>query len=462
MKERDYTPLLKELSEAYTKHAPRCAAIHEKAVRYLVDGGSNALRTIQPFPPRIASAQGAYVIDEDGNRILDFWQGHYGNILGHNPPVVTEALAKAFADGFGLQTGFTDQLQVEVAEILCRQTGSEQIRFTTSGTLATMYAMMLAKAHTGRNLFMKVGGGWHGGHLWGLKGVGYHEGFKEPDSAGLPASVVKEVVITQFNNPEQLKKDFRKYGDKLACFILEPVIGAGGLMPAQREYIQLARHLTEQYGVILIFDEVISAFRYRAGNVAALYRVQPDLMTLGKAIGGGMPVAAVAGRADLLKLAGSEYGGKVKFQGGTYAAHPAAMLAARVFLKYLIENESKIYPRLAEIGAKTRQAVTRAFTEEGIYVRFAGDCVDALPGTSLHMLLFPYQEGLELCTPEEVRNPHICDITLSEKVLQLALLLENVFTIHGLGCSTVAHTDADIQFLENACRNAARRIKPYL
>ncbi len=462
MPERNYSALLQELSDAYRKHSPRSAAIHQRAVKYLVDGGSNALRTIQPFPPRIVNAWGAYLVDEDDHQILDFWQGHYANILGHNPPVVTDALFQAFAEGFGLQTGFTDRLQVEVAEILCRQTGAEQIRFTTSGTLATMYAMMLAKAYTGRNLFMKVGGGWHGGHLWGLKGVGYHEGFKEPDSAGLPASVVKEVVITRFNNPEQLEKDFHKYGNKLACFILEPVIGAGGLMPARREYIQLARELTEKFGVILIFDEVISGFRYRAGNVAAFYGVQPDLMTLGKAIGGGMPVAAVAGRADLLQLAGSESGGKVKFQGGTYASHPAAMLAAKVFLTHLIKNESKIYPRLAEIGAQTRRAVIKAFEEEDIHVRFAGDCIDALPGASLHMLLFPYREGLELCTPEEVRNPHICDIELSEKVLQLAMLLENVFVMHGLGCTTYAHREADIERLAAACRNAARRIKPYL
>lgn len=462
MKSRDYSQLMQELSEAYAHHSPRSAAIHQTAVQYLVDGGSNALRTIDPFPPRIIAARGAYVTDEDQHQILDFWQGHYANLLGHNPEVVTRALSEAFANGFGLQTGFTDLLQVEVAEMLCRQTGAEQVRFTTSGTLATMYAMMLAKAFTGRNLFMKVGGGWHGGHLWGLKGVGYHEGFKEADSAGLPASVMKEVVITQFNNTEQLEKDFHRYGNKLACFIMEPVIGAGGLMPARREYIQRARELSEHYGVILIFDEVISGFRYRAGNVAALYRVQPDLMTLGKAIGGGMPVAAVAGRRELLQLAGSEHGGKVKFQGGTYAAHPAAMIAAKVFLQYLIENETQIYPRLAELGAKTRKVVTHAFEEEGIHVRFAGDRLTDLPGSSLHMLLFPYQEGLELSTPEEVRNPHVCDITLSEKVLQLALLLEDVFIMHGLGCTTLAHTEADLEYLGEACRRVARRIKPYL
>ncbi len=462
MKARDYSPLMAELAEEYRKHSPKSAALHEEAVEVLVDGGNNALRILQPFPPRIVHAQGAWVTDEDGHRILDFWQGHYANVLGHNPPVVTRALAQAMAEGYGLQTGFTDRLMIEVAEILCRQTGSERIRFTTSGTLATMYAMMLARAFTHRDLILKVGGGWHGGHLWGLKGVGYHDGFELADSEGLSTGTTQEVLITDFNDTEMLHRHFQSVGDKLACFILEPVIGAGGLMPATKEYVQAARERTEKHGVLLVFDEVISAFRFRAGNVGALYGVQPDMTTMGKAIGGGMPVAAVAGRGDILALSGLDGGAKVKFQGGTYAGHPASMLAAKSLLNHLVENEAEIYPKLARIGVKTRETVTRSFADEGIDVRFAGDRCNVVPGNSLHMLLFPYEKDLELRTPDEVRNPSICDINLSEKVLQLALLLEDVYTVHGIGCTTAAHTDEDIRFLGEACRRAAKRIKPYL
>jgi glutamate-1-semialdehyde 2,1-aminomutase len=402
------------------------------------------------------------VTDEDGHLLLDHWQGHYANVFGHNPSMVTEALAHAFEEGFGLQTGFTDLMQIEVAEILCRQTDSERVRFTTSGTLATMYAMMLARAFTKRELVLKVGGGWHGGHLWGLKGVGHHGGFDGVDSEGLSAGATEEVLITCFNNTELLHQHFQQYGDKLACFILEPVIGAGGLMPATREYVQAARELTEKHGVLLIFDEVISAFRFRAGNVGRLYGVHPELTTMGKAIGGGMLVAAVAGRADIMGMAGFDSGAKVKFQGGTFAAHPASLLAAKTFLSYLVEHESEIYPRMVDVAVKTRQTVASAFEEEGIYVRFAGDRIDVLPANSLHMLLFPYEEGLDLSTPEEVRNPSVCDITLSENVLQAALLLEDVFTVHGIGCTTAAHSEEDVRILGDACRRAARRIKPYL
>ncbi len=466
MTTRDHTRLLAELAEAYTQHSPKSAALHARAEQHLMDGGSHALRLIQPFPPRIVAAQGAWVKDEDGHDILDFWQGHYANVLGHNPQVITSALASAFETSFGLQTGFTDRLQVETAEILCRQTSTEQVRFTTSGTLATMYAILLARAFTERDLVMKVGGGWHGAQPWGLKGVSYYakngNGFQRVDTEGLPPAMTDEVVVTRYNDPQMLRDHFRQYGDRLACFIVEPFIGAGGFMPATREYLSTARELTHQYGVVLIFDEVISGFRFRAGDAGALYGMQPDLATFGKVMGGGMPVSAVAGRAELLRLAGREGGRKVKFSGGTYSGHPASMLAAKTLVSYLAAHEAEIYPRLAELGAKTRQTMETAFAKEGIYARCTGYGNEALPGSSMAMVHFPYEDGNPLDSPDGVFNPAVCDVTLSEKALQLALLLENVHVVHGLGSLSTAHTEADIEFLGEACRRVARRFKAWL
>jgi glutamate-1-semialdehyde 2,1-aminomutase len=466
MKTRDHTRLLAELAEAYAQHSPKSAALNEKAKQYLLDGGSHTLRLMHPFPPRIVSAKGAWVKDEDGHKVLDFWQGHHANVAGHNPEGVTSTLARAFEKGFGLQTGFTDRLQIETAEILCRQTGAERVRFTTSGSLATMYAILLARAFTGRDLMMKVGGGWHGGQPWGLKGVGFHadkdNGFQHVDTAGLPPAMIDEIVVTRFNDPDMLRDHFGQYGDQLACFIVEPFIGAGGFMPAAREYLRTARELTQQYGAVLILDEVISGFRFRAGDAGALYGVRPDLATFGKAIGGGMPVAAVAGRADIMGLAGRNGSGKVKFSGGTYSAHPASLLAGKTLMRYLVDHEGEIYSRLAELGDKARRTVEKAFAQEGIYARCTGYGNDALPSSSINMLLFPYQEGHELARPEDTRNPAVCDITLSEKVLQLALLLEDVHVVHGLGSVTAAHTEADIEFLGSACRRVARRLKASL
>ncbi|MCP4707284.1 MAG: aminotransferase class III-fold pyridoxal phosphate-dependent enzyme [Planctomycetes bacterium] len=292
--------------------------------------------------------------------------------------------------------------------------------------------------------------------------VGFHEGFDQVDSAGIPSEVTDKIVNTGFNDPEKLSDHFKKYGDKLACFLMEPIIGAGGLMPASLEYLQLARELTEKYGVLLILDEVVSAFHFRAGDAGALYGVKADLLCLGKAIGGGMPVAAVAGRADILDLVSKDGDGKVKFSGGTHSGHPASMIAAKVLMEYLVENEEKIYPAMARQAVKAREVIRQVFAEEGILVRFAGDRLDVLEGNSLHMMLFPYAADAELVKPEEVRNPAVCDIELSEKVTKLAFLLEGVFTVHGLGCTTYAHGDQEIRFLGEACTKVARRIKPYL
>jgi glutamate-1-semialdehyde 2,1-aminomutase len=466
LEKRDYEPLLAELERAYAEYAPRSAALHERAQTHLVDGGSHSLRLVRPFPPRLVTARGAWLTDEDGHNILDFWQGHLANILGHNPHVVTDALAHAFAEGFGLQTGFTDRLQVETAEILCQRTGAERVRFTTSGSLATMYAILLARASTGRDLVMKVGGGWHGAQPWALKGVYFRasggDGYQHVETEGLSPRLVDEVIVTGFNDPDRLRDLFGRYGDRMACFLVEPFIGVGGFLPATREYLQLARELTHHYGVLLMFDEVIAGFRFRAGDCGALYGIQPDLATFGKIIGGGMPVAAVAGRADVMNLAGRAGGNRVKFSGGTYSAHPASLLAAKTLMTYLVAHEDEIYPRLAELGERARRVLETAFIEEGVYARCTGYANGVLPGSSMFMLHFPYKLGAPLHRPEDAFDPALCDVTLSHKVLDLALLLEDVFMLHSHGALSTTHAEADIDLLDLACRRVTRRIKRYL
>ena len=466
MKKRDYTRLVADLSEAYGRHAPRSGALNQRALECLVDGGSHTLRLRQPFPPRIVAAHGAWVIDEDGHRILDFWQGHLVNILGHNPEALTSVLARGFEEGCGLQTGFADRLQVEVAELLCRQTGAERVRFTTSGTLGTMYAILLARAFTGRTLVMKVGGGWHGAQPWALKGIGYDaddgDGFQKVESAGVPVAVTDKVIVSDYNDPDRLRDHFREYGDRLACFIVEPFLGAGGYVPATLEYLRTARELADHYGVVLVFDEVISGFRFRAGSLGALYGVQPDLATFGKIVGGGMPVAAVAGRADVLELVGRAKGRRVKFSGGTYSAHPASLLAAKMLMEHLVAHEAEIYPRLAELGGQARRAMEAAFAREGIYACCTGHENEVLPGSSLFMLHFPYREEPCQGSLRDWHDPAVCDVVLREEVLDLALLLEDVFVVHSHGAVSAAHTEADLEVLAEACSRAARRIKPYL
>lgn len=466
MIKRDFTRLIKELHEEYSTKFPKSALINKRAKKYLVDGGSHTLRLFQPFPPRIVSAAGAWLKDEDGHDILDFWQGHLANILGHNPFLITEEISKAFKRGLGLQLGLTDKLQLETAEVLCRQTGAERARFTTSGSLATMYSCFLSRSFTGRDLIMKVGGGWHGSQPWGLKGIKYHSNSKGHynyvDSEGVPKTVTDDILITHFNDTNMLADQFRKHGEKIACLIIEPFLGSGGLIPASKEYLQNCRELTEHNGAVLILDEVISGFRFRAGNLGKLYGVQPDLATFGKIMGGGMPVAAVAGRKEIMDLIGAGGNNRVSFSGGTYSAHPASLLAAKTMMTYLVENEKKIYPHLAVMGENARKTMEGAFLEQGIFARCTGYSNDVIPGSSMITLHFPYDENVSIDDPEKIFDPSVCDVTLGRDIVTLALLLENVHILKGHGAVSTAHTEEELSFLGRACHQAARRIKPYL
>jgi glutamate-1-semialdehyde 2,1-aminomutase len=461
MRNQDYATLLSELSNEHHRRSPRSAAIHEDACRHLVDGGSHGIRIVEPFPPRITEALGGWMVDEDGHRILDLWQGHMANVLGHNPEVVTSALSEAFARGFGTQSGMVDALQADLAELVCRLTGAECLRFTTSGSLSTMYAVLMARSFTGRDIVMKAGGGWHGAQPMLLKGVAYRDdgvGFEGVDSKGLPSSLTDRIVVTRYNDPQRLVEDFATVGDDLACLILEPMLGAGGTIAATTEYLKLARELCTKHGALLILDEMITGFRFHPGGLGALHGVKPDLAIYGKALGGGMPVAAVAGRAEVMAEAGRATGPRVAFSGGTYSAHPSSMLAAKVFLEHLEDHADEIYPRLGEIGSAMRRSFESAFAEGGILARCTGAIHELDCGSSMVTVHFPRDESVVLDNPEAVFDPKRCDIELREKVLGLALLVEDVHLILAHGAASTAHTEDDVAFLTEACRRAATRI----
>jgi glutamate-1-semialdehyde 2,1-aminomutase len=229
-------------------------------------------------------------------------------------------------------------------------------------------------------------------------------------------------------------------------------------MPATREYLETARELTQRYSAVLIFDEIISGFRFCAGGVDRLYNIRPDLQTFGKIIGGGMPLAAVAGREEIMRLCGTAGGRRVKFEGGTFSAHPAALLAGKTLIEHLVRHESEIYPRLRALGQKIRTGVEEVFARHGILVRCTGYGNDAVPDGSLVMIHFPHEENVELTSPEAVWDPEICNVERREKVLKLALLLERVHVVHGLGAVSVAHSEEDVEWLLAACDEVAKRL----
>ncbi|MHB1295912.1 MAG: aspartate aminotransferase family protein [Anaerolineae bacterium] len=456
---RDHARLYENLNREFAERFPRSQAVHSQALEVLVDGGSHGARLYDPYPVRMAAAEGAYYTDLDGHQILDFWQGHYANILGHNPPLIREALAAALLAGDGLQTGIPDEREVAYSQVLAKATGAEAVRLTTSGTLATMYAIMVARGFTGRKVVVKLSGGWHGANPMALKGVGRSAtGFDQVDSAGVSGSVADEIVVVPLNDVETLRKVFRSAGDRVACLIFEPCMGAAGFVPATRAFMDAARALTTQYAALLILDEVITGFRYCAGGVQRLYGVQPDLSTFGKVIGGGMPVSAVVGRADVLEVSGRRAKERVWFNGGTFCAHPLSLLAGQRMLEYLIANEGAIYPALAAMGERMRRGMEKVFADRGILACATGYGNDAIDGGSLATLAFPFQEGFEPTCAEDLSDPALSDQFLVGRVFKVGMLLNGVNVAHGLGALSTTHGEAELTRLFEACDAFAKRV----
>lgn len=452
---------LTRLYQEYEAKYPRSHIAHQEARRVLVDGISHGARLFAPFPFRIVEASGPWVKELGGAEIIDYWQGHYANILGHNPPVVIGALKAELDRGFGLQTGIPDEGETALAALLAQATGAEKVRLTTSGTLATMYAMMLARDFTGRNVVLKVGGGWHGANPLALKGVARTQaGFTAVDSTGLTKSAEEEILVTRFNHVEALEEVFRQRGEEIACFIFEPCPGGGGFIPATKAFMRAARDLTQRYGALLILDEVITGFRFCAAGVQKLYGIQADLTTFGKIIGGGMPVSAVVGRAEVMERASESLPKRVWFNGGTFAAHPLSMQAGLAMLEYLIAHEGTIYPALAAKGDWLRTQIEQTFADRGILARCTGADDEALPtGGSLGWVNFPLREDIPLTAPEDVTDPSLCDVALREKALKIGLLLEGVNVVHGLGAISTAHTDEALARTIEAYDAFAKRLR---
>jgi glutamate-1-semialdehyde 2,1-aminomutase len=458
--------LFNYLEEEYKKKTPGSLELFSRASRVMVRGGSHSLRLWKPYPFIPSSACGAEVIDVDDNRYLDYWQGHYANILGHNPEAIRKSVEPYFSRG-AFHTGFESLPQLELAEKIVGSLGQPdlKVRFTTSGTLAATYAVMLAMGYTGREYLMKIGGGWHGASPFLLKGVKFHpgSGFKTLDSAGLPADFHRKIIITRFNDCQHLTETFKKYGRKIAAFILEPFIGVGGFLFCSKEYLKLARSLADRYGVVLIFDEIISGFRFCASGLQKLYGIGPDISLFGKLIGGGQAVAAVVGRLPIMEGCKDPASGKsrVYFEGGTFSSHEEYMRAGLAMLEYLEQNEEEIFTYIGQQAERLRKGIERVFLEQGIQAVCTGYGNEVVRDSSFFMVNFPRKRISYTC-PEDLWNPNRSDIILREEALKLALLINGIHVVHGGGCLSTAHTPEDVDRTVEAYAETARIFRRFM
>jgi glutamate-1-semialdehyde 2,1-aminomutase len=330
----------------------RSQAWFERAKKVIPGGVNSPVRafcSVGGIPPFIVRGFGSKIWDEDGNEYVDY-VGSWGPlILGHAHPIVVEAVKKAASNGltFGAATAKEVELAEKIQEAFPK--GSlEKLRLVNSGTEAAMTAVRLARAYTGKNKVLKFEGCYHGhADSFLVKAGSGLLTFGNPSSKGIPGTILQETIVAQYNNIESVKEGFEKFGSELACVIVEPVAGNMGVVLPKKGFLESLKELCQKFGVVLIFDEVITGFRLCYGGFQNLVGIIPDLTILGKIIGGGMPIGAVGGKHDILSLLAPE--GPV-YQAGTLSGNPVAVSAGLATLEVLFQNKD-IYTDLDKKGS---------------------------------------------------------------------------------------------------------------
>jgi len=344
----------------------RSRALQQRAETLIpggVDSPARAFRAVGGNAPFVNRGEGAYLWDEDGNRYIDYFGSWGPMILGHAFPPAVEAVQKAAANSasFGASTA----AEADLAELVIRAFPSiEKLRFVSSGTEATMSAIRLARAFTGRKYIIKFEGCYHG-HSDGLlvkAGSGVAT-LAIPGSAGVPEEIANLTLALPFNDVDAVQAAFAKYKNQIACIIVEPVVGNAGTILPKDGYLEALRAITTLEGSLLIFDEVMTGFRLALGGAQELYRIQPDLTTLGKIIGGGLPCAAFGGRADVMNQLAPL--GPV-YQAGTLSGNPLAMAAGIATVGHLIANRAEIYAELDSLSEALANGVANEASAAGI------------------------------------------------------------------------------------------------
>lgn len=409
----------------YEERTPGSRGLYSRALKVFAGGVNHNARFHRPYPLFVKNAKGQYVWDEDGNRYTDYWMGHTALILGHSPAVVTRALTKQV--GIGTHFGTSSRLSVELGEEVQKTVPcAEMVRFCNSGAEATMYLIRLARGYARKRVVVKMAGGWHGYNTELNKGV--HEPFSRTEGAGILPQEQAFTKVVKFNDLAAAEKVVRENRGDLATVFLEPVLGAGGCIPADPEYLKGLRELADRHAFLLAFDEIITGYRLALGGAQERYRVVPDIASFGKIVGGGLPIGIVCGRKEVMKLADPrKREGFVSIGGGTFSENPLSMTAGLATVRFLRKNERRVYGELERKGRRLRSGVQKALEEAGQKPRTTGL-------GSLFLTVFD--------EPKAAAGSH--HGTTANYVLYM--MTRGVFMLPGhLGAVSVAHTDGDIE-----------------
>lgn len=421
--------------------------LYQEALEHIVGGVNSPSRSYKAVgggaPVVMERGQGAYFYDVDGNKYIDYLAAYGPIITGFAHPHITEAIKKAAETGVLFGTPTTHE--IKLAKMLKEAIPSlDKVRFVNSGTEAVMTTIRVARAYTGRDKIIKFAGCYHGHSDLVLVAAGSGPStLGTPDSAGVPKSIAQEVITVPFNTIEPLKDALEKWGDQVAAVLVEPIVGNFGIVEPKPGFLQQVNELVHGAGALVIYDEVITAFRFMYGGAQDLLGVKPDLTALGKIIGGGLPIGAYGGRKDIMEEVaplGPAY------QAGTMAGNPASMLSGIACLEVL--KEDGVYDYLDRLGAMLENGILEASQESGIDIT-----INRLKGA-----LTVYFTTVKVENYEQAENT---DGETFGKFFKLMLnqginLAPSKYEAWFL---TIAHTEEDVAATIKAVRNAFFSLK---
>jgi glutamate-1-semialdehyde 2,1-aminomutase len=426
----------------------RSEKLYQEALDVIVGGVNSPSRSFRAVgngtPIFMKKAQGPYFWDEDGNRYIDYLAAFGPIILGHAHPVVTAAIFEAATNG--VLYGTPHEKEVRFAQMLRDAIPSmEQIRFVNSGTEAVMTTIRLARAYTGRDKILKFAGCYHGHSDLVLVAAGSGPStLGTPDSAGVPTSIANEVITIPFNDPDAFKEAMNVWGDQLAAVLVEPLVGNFGIVPPKPGFLETVNEWAHRAEALVIYDEVITAFRFHYGGVQTLYQVEPDLTALGKIIGGGLPIGAYGGRREIMEKV-SPMG--PMYQAGTMAGNPLSISAGMACIQQL--SAPGTYERLDQMGKTLSEEILRLADKYGITIT-----INRVGGA---FTVYFTDRPVENYDGAQAADGELFGQFFRHMLNEGVYLAPSKYEAWFL---TTAHSEEDIQFTVRAVERSFKKMKP--
>ena len=437
--------LLSTALDTYKKNTKKSAKIFERSKKLHINGVSHNIRFFEPYPFVTKSAKGKHLIDVDDNKYTDYWMGHWSLILGHAAPNIADKVKKQIQDCW--MHGTVNENTIEFSEVIQEAVPvAEKIRYVSTGTEATMYATRIARAKTGKKIIAKIDGGWHGYTTDLLKAVNYP--FDQPESAGLTDA--EHIVSIPYNNLEKSIAILESVKNDLAGVIIEPLLGGAGCIPATKEYLIGIQEYVHKINSLFILDEIVTGFRFRFGCLYKTMDLDPDIVTLGKIVGGGFPIGVICGKDEIMKITDTNSNNRLDrsyIGGGTFSANPMTMTSGRAMLKFLKKNSGPVYKKIGRLGEETRNGLSKIFQEK----------VSVTGMGSLFMPHFLANGVTKVTNAEEASK---CDTDILKKYHFELIAKEGIFFLPGkLGAISYVHSESDIKNLLEASKRLAVSLK---